>query len=286
MDLTWQSSTGSEQAWDCFTERLLTGNMRREHNERYDAEHFSQVHVDSVALAQQLSTLGDGVQDVGVKIQVQRQKHGGLGQEQAPHRFVVDEGKASESDGIQMVHAAAVQLQAELRQRHGKEREEELQGQEEPAVHQAPAAAHHCQVNREGNEGDVVEGSRAGQVLGAHHDLTEAGAQPPVAVLLPVNGHGPQAHADQVAGAAPQDEHGHVAPHRARPAEQAGRRRGQDGHVQGEGREEQQDFGRGAEVQVGGHGAPGRGGVHRWRRVEAAASASVGWEGRTAAPPL
>lgn len=178
-----------------------------------------------------------------------------------------------------MIHVAAQEPQDQLHQHDGKEREEELQGQEEPAVHQAPAATHHCQVNREANEGDVVEGSRAGQVFGAHHDFTQAGAQQPAAVLLPVNGHGPQAQADQVADGAPQDEHRHVASHLILPAEQTGHHGDQDGDVQAEGWEQQQNFRRGAEVQVGRDGAQaGKRLVHR-ELVEATASATVDREG-------
>lgn len=231
------------------------------------AEHFSHVHIDSLTPVQQLCTLGNGVHNMGIKIKVQWQKHHSPGQQQAPHDFVVNEGKASEIDRIQMIHVAAQAPQDQLHQRDRKEREEELQRQEEPAVHQAPAATHHCQVNREGNEGDVVEGSRAGQVFGAHHDFTRAGAQQPAAVLLPVNGHGPQAQADQVAGGAPQDEHRHVPPHPALSAEQAGHHGGQDDDVQAEGREQQQDFRRSAEVQVGRDPAEGGGRVvHRKER--------------------
>lgn len=178
-----------------------------------------------------------------------------------------------------MIHVAAQEPQDQLHQHDRKEREEELQGQEEPAVHQAPAATHHCQVNREGNEGDVVEGSRAGQVFGAHHDFTQVGAQQPAAVLLPVKGHGPQAQAEQVADGAPQDEHRHVAPHLALPAEQTGHHGDQDGDVQAEGREQQQKFRRGAEVQVGRDGAQaGKRVIHR-ERVKATASTAVGRQG-------
>lgn len=179
---------------------------------------------------------------------------------------------------IQMIHVAAQEPQDQLHQHDREKREEELQGQEEPAVHQAPAATHHCQVNREGNEGDVVEGSRAGQVLGAHHDFTQAGAQQPTAMLLPVNGHGPQAQADQVADGAPQDEHRHIASHLALPAEQTGHHGDQDDDVQAEGRKQQQNFRRGAEVQVGRDGAQaGKRVVHR-EQVKAMASATVGRE--------
>lgn len=178
-----------------------------------------------------------------------------------------------------MIHVAAQEPQDQLHQHDRKEREEELQGQEEPAVHQAPAATHHCQVNREGNEGDVVEGGRAGQVFGAHHDFTQVGAQQPAAVLLPVKGHGPQAQAEQVADGAPQDEHCHVAPHLALPAEQTGHHGDQDGDVQAEGREQQQKFRRGAEVQVGRDGAQaGKRVIHR-ERVKATVSTAVGRKG-------
>lgn len=171
-----------------------------------------------------------------------------------------------------MIHVAAQAPQDQLHQHDREEREEELQGQEEPAVRQAPAATHHCQVNREGNEGDVVEGSRAGQVFGAHHDFTRAGAQQPAAVLLPVNGHGPQAQADQVAGGAPQDERRHVPPHLALSAEQAGKHGGQDDDVQAEGWEQQQNLRRSAEVQVGRDRAEGGGRVVHRKRAKATAS--------------
>lgn len=185
-----------------------------------------------------------------------------------------------------MIHVAAQEPQDQLHQHDRKEWEEELQGQEEPAVHQAPAATHHCQVNREGNEGDVVEGSRAGQVFGAHHDFTQAGAQQPAAVLLPVNGHGPQAQADQVGDSAPQDEHRHVAPHLALPAEQTGHHGDQDNDVQAEGREQQQNFRRGAEVQVGRDGAQaGKRVIHR-ETGKSDGVCNCGQRGRAAFPLL
>lgn len=49
-----------------------------ESNERYEAEHFGQLHVDSLAPVQQLSALDDGVQNVSVEVQVQWQKHDSL----------------------------------------------------------------------------------------------------------------------------------------------------------------------------------------------------------------
>lgn len=178
-----------------------------------------------------------------------------------------------------MIHAAAQEPQDQLHQHDRKEGEEELQGQEEPAVHLAPAATHHCQVNREGNEGDVVEGSRAGQVFGAHHDFTQARAQQPAALLLPVKGHGPQAQAGQVADGAPQDEHRHVAPHLALTAEQTGHHGDQDDDVQAEGWEQQQNFRCGAEGQVGRDAARASKRVIRRKRVQATGSATVGREG-------
>lgn len=70
-----------------------------------------------------------------------------------------------------MICMAAFEPQDELLQPHKKEREEKLEGQEDPAVYQLSAATYDRQVNRESNEGDVVEGSRACQVFGAHHDF-------------------------------------------------------------------------------------------------------------------
>ena len=132
--------------------------------------------------------------------------------------------------------------QGQILQPHRKERKQELQGQEHPAVYQVPAATHHCQVNREGNKGDVVEGSGACQLFGANHDFTQVGAQQPAAVLLPVNGHGPQAQVDEVAAGASEDEHCHVAPYLASPAEQTGHQGNQNEDVQAEARNQEQDF--------------------------------------------
>ncbi len=149
-----------------------------------------------------------------------------------------------------MIHAAAQQPHTQLLQPHREQRKQKLQGQEHPAVYQVPAATHHCQVNREGNEGDIVEGSGACQVLGAHHDFTQAGAEQPAAVLPPVNGHGPKAQVDEVAAAASKDEYCHVAPYLASLAEQTGRQGDQDEDVQDEARDQKQDFRGGAKVQV------------------------------------
>lgn len=41
-----------------------------ERDGRDKAEHFSQVHVDSLTPAQQLCTLGNGVHDMGIEIKV------------------------------------------------------------------------------------------------------------------------------------------------------------------------------------------------------------------------
>ncbi|KAL7394600.1 hypothetical protein ABVT39_000207 [Epinephelus coioides] len=155
----------------------------------------------------------------------------------------------------------------QLCQPHRKEREHKLQGQEKPAVYQVSAATHHSQVNREGNEGDVLEGSGARQVSGAHHDFTQARAEQPAAVLLPVDGHGPQAQVDEVAAGAPEDEHRHVASYRASPAEQTGHQGDQDEDVQAEARDHEQDFKGGAKVQVDGDGAQGGGRLIHGRRV-------------------
>lgn len=137
---------------------------------------------------------------------------------------------------------AAQYPQGQILQPHRKERKQELQGQEHPAVYQVPAATHHCQVNREGNKGDVVKGSGACQLFGANHDFTQAGAQQPAAVLLPVNGHGPQAQVDEVAAGASEDEHCYVAPYLASSAEQTGPQGNQDENVQAKARNQEQDF--------------------------------------------
>lgn len=177
-----------------------------------------------------------------------------------------------------MIHTAAQEPHTQLLQPHRQEREQELQGQENPAVYQVPAATHHCQVNREGNEGDIVEGSGACQVLGAHHDFTKARAQQPAAVLPPVNGHGPQAQVDEVAAGASKDEHCHVAPYLALLAKQTGHQGNQDEDVQAEARDQKQDFGGGAKVQVDGDTAEGgRGLVHGKQVIKTTASAELEW---------
>lgn len=127
--------------------------------------------------------------------------------------------------------AAAGQPQAQLGRADVDQREEELQRQEEAAAGQAAAVTRHRQVDGEGDEGDVVEGGRAAQVLGAHHELARASAQQPAAALPPVNGEGPKAEAEQVAAGAAQDKHGHIPPYLAPPADDAGQHRGQDEHV-------------------------------------------------------
>lgn len=162
---------------------------------------------------------------------------------------------------------AAQEPQGQLLQPHRKQREQKLQGQEDPAVHQVPAATHHRQVDREGNEGDVVEGSGACQVFGAHHDFTQARAKQPAAVLLPVDGHGPQAQVDQVAAGASEDEHRHVASYLAPPAEQTRHQGDQDEDVQAEAGDQKQDFRGGAEVQVVGDSAQGEGRLVHGREV-------------------
>lgn len=235
--------------------------MCDEGDERDEAEHFGQLHVGSLAAVHHSGTLDDGVEDVGVEIQTQRQEDGRPHQQQHPHELIINVGEAGEADAVQVIHLAAEERHGELLQPNGEQREEQLQAQEQPAAHQPPPAAHHRQVDGEADEGDVVEGGRAGQVFGAHHELAQAGAQQPAAVLPPVDGHGPQAQVEQVAAGAAQDEDGHVAPDLAPPAEQAGHQRDQDEDVQAEGGHQEQDFGGGTKVQVGGDGA-GRGGCH------------------------
>lgn len=228
-----------------------------EGNESYQAEHLCQVNIDSLAPVHHLSALDDGVKNVGIKIQAQWQKHDGLHQQERPHDFVVNEGEASEVDRIQVIHMDAQEPQGQLLQPHRKEGEEELQGQKNPAVYQVPAATYHREVNREANEGDVVKGSRACQVFGAHHDFTQVRAQQPAATLPPVNGHGPQAQVDEVAASAPEDEHGHIAPYLALPAEQTGHQGDQDEDIQAKARDQKDDFRGGTEVQVDRDGAQG-----------------------------
>lgn len=182
-----------------------------------------------------------------------------------------------------MIHMASQEPHGQLLQTHRKEWEQKLQGQENPAVYQVPAAAHHCQVNRESNEGDVVEGSGACQVFGAHHDFAQARAQQPAAVLPPMNGHGPEAQVDKVAAGASEDEHRHVAPYLASLAEQTGHQGDQDEDVQAEARDQKQDFRGGTKVQVDGDSAQGGGClIHGRRVIKTAVSPKV--EGRTAFP--
>ncbi len=102
-----------------------------------------------------------------------------------------------------------------------------------------------------------MEGSGACQVFGAHHDFTQVRAQQPAAVLPPVNGHGPQAQVDEVAAGAAQDKHRHIAPYLASLAEQTGHKGDQDEDVQGEARDQKQDFRGGTKVQVHGDGTQG-----------------------------
>lgn len=149
-----------------------------------------------------------------------------------------------------MIYASAQERQADLLQPHREQREQKLQGQVKLAVYQVPAATHYCQVNRESNKRDVLEGSGACQVFGAHHDFTQLRAQQPAAVLLPVNGQGPQAQADEVAAGAAEDEHCHIAPYLASLAEQTGHKGDQDEAVQAKTRDQKQDFTGGTEAQV------------------------------------
>lgn len=178
---------------------------------------------------------------------------------------------------------AAHEPQGQLLQPHRKEREQKLQGQENPAVYQVPAVTHHCQVNREVNEGGVVEGSRACQVFGAHHDFTQVRAQQPAAVLPPVNGHGPQAQVDEFAAAASKDEHRYVAPYPSSLAEQRGQQGDQDEDVQAKARDKKQDFRGGTQVQVERDSAQGGGRlIHGKQVMKTALRAKV--EGRTDFP--
>lgn len=149
-----------------------------------------------------------------------------------------------------MINMAAQDAQGQLLQPDRKEREQELQGQENLAVYQVLAATDHRQVNGEGDEGDVVEGSGARQLFGAHHDFAQARAQKPAAILPPVNGHGPQAQVEQVAAGASQDKYRHVASNLALPAEETGHQGDQDEDVQAEARDQKQNFGAGTKFQV------------------------------------
>lgn len=233
----------------------LTGDVTCERHERYQAEDGGQTAADLLASVYQPAAPGNAVEDVSVKIQIGRQEHGGVDQREDPRRPVVDEGEAGERHGVKVMGAAACQPQGQLCRANIDQREEELQRQQEAAAGQAAAVARHCQVDREGDEGDVVEGGRAAEVLGAHHELAWAGAQQPAAVLPPVDGEGPKAEAEQVAAGAAQDEHGHVPSYFAPPAEDAGQHRGQDDHVKHQAGHQQQDFGRGAEGEVDGDAA-------------------------------
>lgn len=159
------------------SEIYLTRNVSCERDERYQAEDGGQAAVDLPAPVYQPAAAGDAVEDVSVEIQIGRQEHGSVDQRQDPRRPVVDEGEAGERHRIQVMGAAAGQPQAQLSCTNVDQREEELQHQEEAAAGQAAAVARHRQVDGEGDEGDVVEGDRAAQVLGAHHELARAGAQ-------------------------------------------------------------------------------------------------------------
>lgn len=179
-----------------------------------------------------------------------------------------------------MIYVTVQEPQGQLLQPNRKEREEKLQGQESPAVYQVPAATHHSQVNREGNEGDVVEGSGARQESGAQHDFTQARAQQPAALLPPVDGHGPQAQVDQVAAGASDNEYRHVAPYLVPPAKQTSHHRDEDGNIQAEAWEEKQNFRGGTKVQVDRDRAQdGRCVIHGKQVVKATMSAVVSYKG-------
>lgn len=77
--------------------------MSSKRNERYKAEHCGQVYVDVVAPAYQLGTVGDAVKNMGIEIQVRRQKHNGVHQRKGPRDFVVNEREAGEADSIQVI---------------------------------------------------------------------------------------------------------------------------------------------------------------------------------------
>lgn len=249
--------------------------MSCERDERYKAKDGGQAAADLPAPVYQPTTASDAVEDVSVEIQIGRQQHGRVDQRQDLHRPVVDEGEAGERHGVKVMGPAACQPQAQLGSPDVDQREEELQRQEETAAGQAAAVTRHRQVDGEGDEGDVVEGGRAAEVLGAHHELTRASAQQPAAVLPPVDGEGPEAKAEQVAAGAAQDEHGHVPSYLAPPAKDAGQHRGHNDHVEHQARNQQQDFGRGAEAEVDGDGAQvarrvvhGKEAASRWARTD------------------
>ena len=238
----------------------LTRNVCAERDEGYEAEHPGQRHVDPLAPVGRLGALDHRVQHVRVEVQVERQQRRRLDQHKGPHGPVVEEGEAAVLHGVQVMHAAPQEPLAQLLQPAGQQREQHLQGQEEPAVHQPPATAHHRQVHGEGDEGGVVEGRQAAHLLDAHHGLAQPGAQQPAAPQPPVDDQGPQTQGEQVAAADAQDEHGHVAADLAAAprGQQAGQQRDQEEDVEGEAGHQQENLGGGAEVQVGGDGA-GRG---------------------------
>lgn len=87
-----------------------------------------------------------------------------------------------------------------------------------------------------------MKGCGVRQVFGAHHDFTQVRAQHPPAVLPPVNDHGPQTQVDKVATGASEDEHHHVAPYLASPAEQTGHNGDQNKDIQAKGRYQKQNL--------------------------------------------
>ena len=226
--------------------------MRQESDERDDAEHLGQLLVRRLAPVHLPSAAEDGDQDMGVDVEVDGQENQNLHQHEDPHSLVVDVGEAGVVDWVQVMHAAHQRPLAHFLHQHGQEGEEHLLDQEELAVHQPAAAAHHGQVDGEGDEEDIVEGGRVGHVLGAHHELAEAFAEHPAPFDLPVDGEGPEEDVDQVADGAAEDENGHVVPDLAPPHPQhAGQERRQDQDVEGEPRHQEHDLRGGAQVQVG-----------------------------------
>lgn len=99
-------------------------------------------------------------------------------------------------------------------------------------------ATHHCQVNRECNEETYWKEAKLVRIL----VLTSGRAASSEWSL-------PHAQIDQVAACASKNNHCHIAPYLASPAEETGHHRDQDEYVQEEARD-QKNFRGGTKVEV------------------------------------
>lgn len=140
-------------------------------------------------------------------------------------------------DDLMQKDPHALEPQNQLLQPNWKEREQNWQSQETPAVQQMSTSTHHCQVNRECNEETHWKEAKLVRILG----LTSGRAASSEWSL-------PHAQIDQVAASASKNNHCHIAPYLASPADETGHHRDQDEYVQEEARDQNQNFRGGAKV--------------------------------------